>query len=790
MALFNKRSDDANSLSKTMSFSTASMTELKDRIAFEKRLHKIINQIHSSPNIDSILLDLKDQILGLVDANRITLYAVTEDEKQIYSKIKAGEEIKEFRIPINNNSIAGYVAQNKMVLAIKDAYDIKELSSINASLQFNRDYDMQSGFRTRQVLAAPILFSGKLLGVMQLINKKSGEIFTAEDIQAVGEICETLAIAFHNQNKIQRRQLNIFDLLTAENIVLAKEIEQAVQISREQNQSISFILMNKFKVRKEDIGRALSTFYKVPFFEYQAKLPIPKELLTVVDANYLRTHIWVPLRTEDSTVVVAMDNPRALEKLDDIRRYFPQKTPKILVSIREDIAKTIDYFFGAEKQESEEPKNSLQSLIEEIKDDAQTGQAEAALEAAESEEEMDNTVVKLVNQILTDAYKMNASDIHIEPGMGKKDLLVRVRIDGDCTILQKFPAAIKRALVSRIKIMAMMDISERRKPQDGKIQLKKYGGPDIELRVATIPTVGGNEDVVLRILAASKPIPLEKLGLLERNFDEFTKIINMPYGIVLVVGPTGSGKTTSLHSALGYINKPDLKIWTAEDPVEITQEGLRQVQVLPVIGFTFATALRSFLRADPDVIMVGEMRDFETASIGIEASLTGHLVFSTLHTNSAPETIIRLLDLDIDPFNFADALLGVLAQRLVRTLCKECKKTHSVTQEYYEELVLEYGAENFPKEKFPYREDLKFYQASSGGSCQACNGAGYKGRMGIHELLLGTDTMKRMIQRKASVEEMRNQAIKDGMITLKQDGIIKVFRGNTDMAQVRSVCIK
>ncbi len=270
-----------------------------------------------------------------------------------------------------------------------------------------------------------------------------------------------------------------------------------------------------------------------------------------------------------------------------------------------------------------------------------------------------------------------ASDIHIEPNVGKKNVEVRYRVDGDCAIYQTLPYSYRAAVISRIKIMSNLDITVRRIPQDGKIKFKRPHGDEIELRVATIPTQGGVEDVVMRILAKGETMPIEAMGLSERNFNEMLKILAKPYGMILVVGPTGSGKTTTLHAALHHINKPDRKIWTAEDPVEITQYGLRQVQVQPKIGFDFAAAMRAFLRADPDVIMVGEMRDFETAKTGVEASLTGHLVFSTLHTNSAPETITRLLDMGIDPLNFADALLGILAQRLVRTLCKDCKEALS-----------------------------------------------------------------------------------------------------------------
>jgi type II secretory ATPase GspE/PulE/Tfp pilus assembly ATPase PilB-like protein len=374
----------------------------------------------------------------------------------------------------------------------------------------------------------------------------------------------------------------------------------------------------------------------------------------------------------------------------------------------------------------------------------------------------------------------------VEPYGKSSPTVVRFRIDGDCVKYIDVPAPHRNALVQRLKIMSKLDIAEKRKPQDGKIRFKGPMGT-IELRVATIPTSGGNEDVVMRILAASKPLPLEKMGFSTRNITEFKKILEKPYGICLVVGPTGSGKTTTLHSGLGYINTEDMKIWTAEDPVEITQPGLRQVQVHPKIDFTFAVAMRAFLRADPDVIMVGEMRDHETAATGIEASLTGHLVFSTLHTNSAPETITRLLDMDIDPFNFADALLGILAQRLARTLCKDCKEAYTPTQEEFAELMQEYGVEYWDALGLRYSPEFRLYRPKG---CPRCNNSGYKGRMGLHELLVATDEMKRKIQKRDPIEELRKQAQRDGMTTLLQDGIQKVLQGTLDFKQVRAVCIK
>ena len=335
--------------------------------------------------------------------------------------------------------------------------------------------------------------------------------------------------------------------------------------------------------------------------------------------------------------------------------------------------------------------------------------------------------------------------------------------------------------MSRIKIMSGLDIAERRKPQDGKCAVRFRGQP-IELRVATIPTVNG-ESVVLRILAASEPLPVEKLNLSERNISELKKLVVRPHGIMLVVGPTGSGKTTTLHAVLGHINTPERKIWTAEDPVEITQSGLQQVQVLPKIGFDFAAALRSFLRADPDVIMIGEMRDRETASSGIEASLTGHMVFSTLHTNSAAETVTRLLDMGIDPISFSDALLGVLAQRLVRTLCDKCKQAYQPTTREIESLIHYYGEQYFDELNVD-RAGLTLYKAKG---CEHCAGSGYRGRTGVHELLVSSPEMIELIYKNATAGEIHSLSVQQGMRTLMQDGIAKLLRGQTDIEQIMKV---
>jgi len=737
----------------------------------------ITNRIHAASNIDEILIDLKDDIVKLFEAERLTVYIIDGINKELVSRVKSGDEISEIRVPISATSLSGYAAYKGKLINIKNVYDNKELASIDPSLNFDKSWDQKSGFQTRQVLVAPISFQKYLLGVVQLINRKDGTAFTERDEAAVQELSKTLGIAFLNQKRMAKARQGKFDYLIENGQLVQKELDKAIQETRKTGQDIELFLIRNYKIPKKDIGKALSHYYRAPFVEYNERTPIPGELLSGLKVPFMKKNCWVPIGKDGEKVVIAIDNPYHLQKIDMIKPLFHGKELRFHVALKEDIQKYIKLFFHGDKEQS-----SIDEIIGQLAID------ENEIEEAEKGvTEEDGAIVQLVNKMILDAHARNSSDIHIEPYPGKKNTEVRFRVDGACQLYQTVPYNYRNALVSRIKIMSDLDIAERRKPQDGKIKFKKYGGKDIELRVATVPTAGGLEDVVMRILAAGEPIPLDKMGFSKKNYDNFLTIIIKPYGIIFVCGPTGSGKTTTLHSALGYINKPDIKIWTAEDPVEITQAGLRQVQVRHKIGFDFATAMRSFLRADPDVIMVGEMRDKETTHIGIEASLTGHLVFSTLHTNSAPESITRLLDMGMDPFNFADAILGILAQRLVRTLCKKCKKEYNPSKEEYDEMVREYGPEDFKKLNISYSKNLKLRKA---GGCTECHNTGYLGRMGLHELLMGTDKVKKLIQQKAKIEEIRNQAIKDGMTTLKQDGIEKIFAGYTDLLQVRKVCIR
>jgi type II secretory ATPase GspE/PulE/Tfp pilus assembly ATPase PilB-like protein len=562
----------------------------------------------------------------------------------------------------------------------------------------------------------------------------------------------------------------------------AQDIEFALAEQRKRGgKRIGQILIEMKLISEEDLGVALARKFQLPFVDLDT-CAINLEAVSELPREFIEKHRVLPVDSDPRCITVAMSDPLAVDSIDLVRLHSKKLLSEIVVT-RTQLDKYIPTYL--DQLDSKKRAHEMDEILKGLA--SGDAQALADVETAEASlvKESDNAVIKLANQIIIDAYRRGASDIHIEPNGKERTTTVRFRIDGDCVAYQDIPAAYRMPLVARIKIMAQLDIAERRKPQDGKIRFR-VGERQIELRVATIPTVNNNEDIVLRILAGAKPLPLEQMGLSAHNLAELRAVISKPYGLVLCVGPTGSGKTTTLHSALGAINTIDTKIWTAEDPVEITQPGLRQVQVSPKIGFTFAAAMRAFLRADPDVIMVGEMRDQETAGTAIEASLTGHLVVSTLHTNSAPETVTRLIDMGLDPFSFADALLGILAQRLARSLCKQCREQQLASDREVEELAEAYGADSFHElVRVNYSVPLKLWRAVG---CSACGNSGYKGRIGIHELLVADDALKRAIQHKASVDDLRRIATEGGMKTLLQDGIEKVLEGQTDLKQVLAVC--
>jgi type II secretory ATPase GspE/PulE/Tfp pilus assembly ATPase PilB-like protein len=652
------------------------------------------------------------------------------------------------------------------------------------------------------MLVAPILDPGpnELIGVIQIINNKAGMAFSGLAEEGVGELAQTLAIAFKQRQKPQAAKSK-YDYLIADAVLSAGEFELAARQARKKAIDIEQVLSEEFQVKIPAIGAALSKFFGVPYEPFKPDRVKPAELLRNLKREYVEANQWVPIDDGREGLVVMCLDPERIRSSRIASNVFPKARIVYKVATQRDFKETVNQFYGADTGAD---LGNVEDLL-----GAMSGDGSELLESTSFDEASaaaDNELVKLVNKVILDAYQQGASDIHIEPYPGKAKTEIRFRKDGALGPYIEVPSSYRAAIAARIKIMCDLDISEKRRPQDGKIKFKKFGPLDIELRVATIPTAGGVEDIVMRILNSGEPIPLEKMGFTEKNLSQLKSAVSKPYGLFFVCGPTGSGKTTTLHSVLKFLNTPDTKIWTAEDPVEITQKGLRQVQVNKKAGLDFSVVMKAFLRADPDIIMVGEMRDKETTGTGIEASLTGHLVLATLHTNSAPESVTRLLDMGMDPFNFSDALLGILAQRLAKRLCS-CKQPYtpepaeltSFLREYCEELMNTARFKADPKGAMEavYRDWVKAYGNDKGQlslykpvGCDKCGNSGFKGRCGLHELLIASDRLKKAIQEHARVAEILALALEEGMRTLKQDGMEKCLTGITHIKEVRAVCIK
>ncbi len=575
----------------------------------------------------------------------------------------------------------------------------------------------------------------------------------------------------------QRKRARLGEVLVDAGLATREDVEKALAEQRRSGgRRIGEILIEMGVVDEGTLATTLARKFHLPFVDLDECL-IDPDAVRAIPRAIIEKYAVLPIDRDHERITIALSDPLNTEPIDLIRFHRGEKIREVIATptqLERYRARLLS------ESESDESDSEIAALLQSIAIEPHDAVEDEDDPESVAIRESDNEIIQLASQIIAEAVRRRASDIHIEPNGPRAGVRIRIRVDGECLALPEVPASHRLALVSRLKIMASLDISERRKPQDGKIRLRL---PDrtVELRVATIPTTGG-EDVVLRILSASKPLELDQLDLFDWNRRELEQLIHKPYGLVLCVGPTGSGKTTALHSVLGHINTAGRKIWTAEDPVEITQAGLRQVQVRPKIGFGFAEAMRAFLRADPDVIMVGEMRDRETAGMAIEASLTGHLVFSTLHTNTAAETVVRLIDMGLDPFSFGDALLGVLSQRLARRLCDRCRSLEPATEPDLEALRTALG---------PLSNTDEVGQLSwRGRGCEACRGTGYRGRIPIHELLVVDPALRSAIHARANAEQVRELALRRGMTTLLQDGARKCLRGETDLEQVLAVCVR
>ena len=666
---------------------------------------------------------------------------------------------------------------------------------------------LQIGERIGEVLlahrsATPQQIDEAVRQQQALRSQRLGEILVTHQLLTPEQLLAAIA------QQASMPMVRIGDALLSLQLVTRAQLDAALeQQAGDRNVPLGEVLVRMGAVTREDLQTALARKMGYPLVDLAAFPAEAEAVRKIPFAMALRLRV-MPLLLRDGRLIVALDDPaQRREALEEVEFVAQTKSVPVLAqcaSFEEALRSTyerlgmatspglgtLDPDAGSSLEQDDTGK-----LVETLEKE---GHDRGGAEDDRQIEQSDNSLVRLINNMIIEAWRDGASDIHVETQPGRERIKIRFRKDGELRTHLELPHNYRNALIARIKIMCDLDISERRKPQDGKINFAKFSPQHrLELRVATIPTHNNLEDVVMRILASVKPMPLDGIGLSPENLARFKQAMERPYGMVLCVGPTGSGKTTTLHSALGFINVPERKIWTAEDPIEITQPGLRQVQVNPKIDWTFAKALRAFLRADPDVIMIGEIRDTETAQMAIEASLTGHLVLSTLHTNSAPETVTRLLDMGMDPFNFADSLLAVLGQRLVRRLCPHCRSARPATDGEIDELLDDYLFAYARDAARPERDALRADWTARFGSggrlmhftspgCEHCARTGQKGRVSIHELMIVTRELRQQIQTGERAEVLQRSAMADGMKTLRQDGIEKVLQGLVSIEEVRA----
>jgi type II secretory ATPase GspE/PulE/Tfp pilus assembly ATPase PilB-like protein len=711
---------------------------------------------------------VSSDIANLLGAAVVRVYQRDPLTGELFTRVVQNKRVREVRIAADPSSVAGYAAM-----------------TLKKSFAWKKD---PAGVR-RYVVAVPLLVGGELAGVAELINGTPDSPVDDERIKVFGDLI------LHMSRRMQQLtegtvRATPYDFLLGSGVLTQTVLKQARDQAAQEGTSVEYILLSCYGVDKGSLGRSLSEHFGCPFAPSPAERSVSSDLLSRFSPDFLRTHAVLPVGWKGDRVELVVVNPQNLTLMDDICRRLGTDKVTVSVAVREDILAALDKYLGdaesspAAAAAPEDGPAEAEAEAEFLAPATEETGYNLGVEAGPGEE---SRAIRLVNEAIQGAVDSGASDIHFEtsPTSG---LVIRFRVDGVLHDYRTIKEPVSRPVVSRLKIMSNLNIAEHRLPQDGKIRLKDKQGRKTDLRVAIMPTNNGHEDVVLRLLPEYQVLTLDQIGMEADTLARFRKVIEQPHGIALCVGPTGSGKTTTLHAALAHVKGPQVKVWTAEDPIEITQEGVRQVQMHAQIGFTFERALRAFLRLDPDIIMIGEIRDRETADAAIEASLTGHLVFSTLHTNSAPETITRLLEMGLDPFTFGNSLLGVLAQRLVRRICKDCVESYSPPSEELQHLRSQFG--DVAKFDELVKASGRKVTLARGKGCETCFNTGYKGRVGIHEFLVVDAEARKLIQARGQADAIAAAARRNGMVSLKQDGIRKVLKGMTDLKEVQAITIE
>ncbi|MFO7570020.1 MAG: ATPase, T2SS/T4P/T4SS family [Smithellaceae bacterium] len=823
--------------------------ELLRNLEFHKSIQNLSNRILGAETIAEIIVSLKEDIRKLFNIHILTIYLIDRPAKEIYTMEADGDNIREVRFPISYATFAGYVTQKKKLLYIADPYNERDLRKIHEQLVFDRSRDRKTGVLTGQIIATPIAIEGVLLGVMEIINKKGGDKIEDYHQIYLDEISGVLAKAFDNQFNFyeEKQKFTVrFEPLLKKGFLNDIQLEKALRTSHRHSQPIEDIFMDQYGVSKDDIGKSLADYYHCRFVPYDSEHPVPDALLTGLEKAALEKMRWVPIDVINGKIHVITDDPSDMIKRKNIEGMLGTNAIAYDVATATDIASYLDLFFQEQKEtrHNDETQDNpafqarhIDEPLLEVDDAITTAEAPEEEMTASSEieirpesdptpveslsqtnedmpvfgeqspqelpiepeapvdenifEEQSLTVVdagaaQRVSQIINEAYGRRASDIHFEPDAEANNVTLRIRIDGQCILHQTMTDSEYETIIAQIKIMAKISPQAKGVLQSAKIRFLRPAGGDLDMRIVIIPTRAGQEDAVIHILPKIKKMPLELIGLSEKTYAILTGILEKPTGLILIAGPAGTGITTTLHACLSHINQPGKKIWTAEQPIDITDNGLRQAQIDPQKGLTFPKLLRSIFAADPDVIMASHLHDIETARLCLEAAMKRNLVLSSLSAESATESMERLLDMGIPHLALADATLAIISQRLIRTLCPKCKEPYHPGREEYDELAELYGAEAFEQLNIPYTDDFVLFRPNG---CNECAKTGYSGHTGIFEILVFSHEIKRRIRRKESADAVYDAALSDKMVTLRQDWIYKILEGLTDSARLKQTLL-
>jgi len=762
---------------------------LRKKIDQEERIRNLSHAIHSAKNLDEILLDLKNPLMDVFNAEACTIFAVAPESDEIFSKLSSNDALQTIRLPINHSSISGYVAAEQRLVNIKDVSDSSELKKYSPDLVFDGAWDEKSKMKTRSLLTIPLIHKNTLMGVLQLINKKDEDSFNAFDENNAFLISETLALAFHNLEKFVEPSPTKYSYLIQNGFLTEDELTLTMARARKTGKDTEVLLLGELYLRSMDIGKSLERFYQMPYNTYDDTLTLPDPEILGLDIDLLRKETWVPLKYDDTGMVVLVNDPSDQEKIEKIKQRFPQQNIEFRVGLKMDIHKYINSFY-ADEELPDSLKIDSPPEEGELEDLSLIGDLDLVVNrefqdiTSERKPSSKKSSHKVFDEIVSIALKQGVTDIHIEPGGEGRNILVRLRKEGACRVFEEIPAVFQKDIISHIKNLAGLDPSTTNLPQNGKFEWT-VGRNKYELKAVVFPTIGDQEDAMLRVSPIGKPvpsfIPLTQMGIADPNLDKIMSRIHSVKGMVVLTGPEGTGKTTTLHALLGHLNTPDKKIVTAENPVEIVQMGLRQIQINDEVGLNYQCAVETFLMGSPDVILVGDVEDEKELGLCLEASRQ-HLVFTSLKAKSAMDCIRMMRELNGDPSRLADAILLIMAQKLVPGLCHHCKEDYHPSKDEFNMLVKFYGEANFSDLGIQYNDSLKLKRAVG---CKQCIFTGYSDEIALQEVLERTPELNRLIAEKAPLEEIHNQALKDGMITLNQDGIYKIFNGDCDFKKIQ-----